>query len=200
MQIILSRTWKGFKCRTRTISFPGLLSSIPSLNWRTCSIKSYHNSFVYLIVSHRLYLKCKHTFLGWHFVGSGRTGFQQWGASTGLFHLGKCLAESHIRFRNQAYWWYPTSTVFTVIINNKDLTYKVLMVFKVRLQTLPHLISLQPGLGRARYYAQFKDEITKVQRGQIICLRVREGLETRSPTFWIWVLCCCMLFHCLLNT
>lgn len=36
------------------------------------------------------------------------------------------------------------------------------------------------------YYAQFKDEITEVQRGQMIGLRVYtsgKGLETRSPAF-----------------
>ena len=39
---------------------------------------------------------------------------------------------------------------------------------------------------QGRYYAQFKDEITEVQRGQIIGLRVppvREGLATRSLIF-----------------
>lgn len=92
-----------------------------------------------------------------------------------------------------------------IIINNKDLIYKVLTVFKARLFALTASFNTITTWVRQHrhYYAQFKDEITGSKRSnnfpESVPL-VRERLETRSPTFWIWGLFSSMLFHCLLNT
>lgn len=79
---ILSRTWKGFKCRAGQYLF--LLSTISSLNSRACSSKSDPNSFAYVIVFQCLCLQCRHAFLGGTSQAEDRL-LPLWGASTGLF-------------------------------------------------------------------------------------------------------------------
>lgn len=82
MQSLLSRAWKGFKCRAGQYLF--LLSTILSLNSWACSSKSNHNSFAYFIAFQCLCLQCRYTFLGGTSPGEDRL-LPQWGASTGLF-------------------------------------------------------------------------------------------------------------------